>query len=75
MLVPSVFFVSVELDSSTGCSVGTTGEDKERFGRDLVTSPWPHFIDDLSASVFSDFIGPRGIEVTGFNPCGVINQG
>ncbi len=53
MLVPSATLVSVELDSSTGCSVRMTGEGKERVGRDLVRSPWPQFREDLSAFVFS----------------------
>ncbi len=82
MLVPSVLFVSVELDNSTDCSVGTTGEGKIRFGCDLVRSPWPQSREDLSAFVFSisivlvpEFRGPKVIKVTGFNPCGVINHG
>ena len=79
VLVPSVTFVSVELESSTGCTVRMTGEGKERVGCDLVISPWPQPREDLSAfgfSVSSVLIPPPKVtKVTGFIPCGVINQG
>ena len=79
VLVPSIFFVSVELDGSTGCTVRMTGEGKERVGCDLVISPWPQFREGLSAFVFpvSSVVipPPKVTKVTGFIPCEVINQG